>query len=37
MTKAVCDILEEELGIDPEFIYVKYEEIDHWGYNRFNF
>ena len=37
MTKAVCDVLHSELGIDPEGIYVKYEEVENWGYNRFNF
>ena len=37
MTKAVCDVLSEELGIDPEGVYVKYEEVNHWGYNSFNF
>ncbi|MBR3553371.1 MAG: hypothetical protein IKN72_08285 [Clostridia bacterium] len=37
MTKAVCDLLHAELGIDPEGIYVKYEEVGHWGYNGFNF
>ena len=37
MTKAVCALLSEELGIDPEGIYVKYEEVAHWGYNNFNF
>ena len=33
----VCALLSEELGIDPEGIYVKYEEVAHWGYNNFNF
>ncbi len=37
MTKAVCTLLSDELGIDPEGIYVKYEEVSHWGYNSFNF
>lgn len=37
MTKAVCDILSEELGIPGEDVYVKYEEVEHWGYNGFNF
>ena len=37
MTKEVCNIISDELGISGEEIYVKYEEIDHWGYNSFNF
>lgn len=37
MTKAVCQILSDTLGVGGEEIYVKYEEIDHWGYNSFNF
>ena len=37
MTKEVCGILSDVLGIGGEEIYVKYEEIDHWGYNSFNF
>ena len=37
MTKTVCGLLSDELGIDPEGIYVKYEEVSHWGYNSFNF
>lgn len=37
MTKAVCEIISEELGISGEEIYVKYDEIEHWGYNSFNF
>lgn len=37
MTEKVCEIISEELGISPDCIYVKYSEIDHWGYNGFNF
>ncbi|MBQ4365878.1 MAG: hypothetical protein IKH12_09930 [Clostridia bacterium] len=37
MTKEICGILSGTLGIGGEEIYVKYEEIDHWGYNSFNF
>lgn len=33
MTGAVTDLLHEELGIAPENIYVKYEEIATWGWN----
>ena len=37
MTKAVCEIVSDTLGISGEEIYVKYEEAEHWGYNSFNF
>ena len=37
MTKEVCGILSDVLGIGGEEIYVKYEECAHWGYNSFNF
>lgn len=33
MTKTVCKIFQEELGISPEHIYVKYEFVDVWGWN----
>lgn len=33
MTKAVCDILNEELGIAGNRIYVQYEEVPNWGFN----
>ncbi len=37
VTAAVCSIYEEELGIPQDKIYVKYEEVDHWGWNGRNF
>ncbi len=37
MTSAVCEIVEAECGIPADRIYVKYEEIDHWGWNGTNF
>ena len=33
MTKTVCQIFKEELGISPEHTYVKYEFVDTWGWN----
>lgn len=30
---AVCEILHEELDIDPARIYVKFEATPHWGWN----
>ena len=37
LTAALCEIVNEELGIDLANIYVKYEEVDHWGWNDSNF
>lgn len=37
MTADICEILSEELNIPVDRIYVKYEEVDHWGYSGFNF
>lgn len=37
LTKRICTISQEYLGVSPERTYVKYTEIDHWGYNNFNF
>ena len=37
MTKAVCDIVSEELGISGNRIYVQYEEVPNWGFNGRNF
>ena len=37
LTKRICALLEEYLSIQPENIYVKYEETSHWGWNGSNF
>lgn len=37
VTAAICGIYDEELGIPQDKIYVKYEEVDHWGWNGKNF
>ena len=37
LTAAICRILHEELGIAPDHVYVKYEEVSHWGYDGSNF
>ena len=37
MTAEITKIISETLGVDPSCIYVKYEEVDHWGFNGFNF
>ena len=37
LSKKVTEILENELGVPGERIYIKYEEISNWGYNGVNF
>ena len=37
LTEKLTAIVESELGIPKGRIYVKYSEIDHWGYSGFNF
>ncbi len=37
VTAAITDILNQELMISPERIYVKYEEVSYWGWNGSNF
>ncbi len=34
LTGAVCDMLQSELLISPSCVYVKYEEVEHWGWNK---
>ena len=33
LTGAVCELLQKELSVSPSNTYVKYEEIEHWGWN----
>jgi phenylpyruvate tautomerase PptA (4-oxalocrotonate tautomerase family) len=33
LTKNICDILNSELGIDSENIYITYHSVDLWGWN----
>ncbi len=37
MTVQVCDLLEEELGIPADKVYVNYTGFTDWGWNRKNF
>lgn len=37
LTKRICDISQNILDVPPSRTYVKYSEIEHWGYNNFNF
>ncbi len=36
-TAEFCKIMEEELNIPQDKIYITYQEIENWGYNGFNF
>lgn len=37
LTVRLCEILKEELGIAQNMVYIKYEEVDHWGFDGYNF
>ncbi len=37
MTKVICRIFKEELGVAPDHVYVEYTFTDHWGWNNENF
>lgn len=37
LTKEICSIFNEELNIPPNNIYVKYDEVENWGWNGHNF
>lgn len=37
LTGKICDILEEELGISPDRIYITYSGFSEWGWNGNNF
>ena len=37
LTARICDVMEEILAIPADGTYVKYEDVEHWGYNRHNF
>ena len=37
MTKEVCSIFKEVLGISPDCVYVKYSGSSQWGWNNMNF
>ena len=37
LTAAITDIVNQELNISPDQIYVRYEETEYWGWNGNNF
>ncbi len=37
LTERICETVSRVLDVPRNRIYVKYTEIEHWGYNGFNF
>ena len=37
LTKSICKLINETLGISPDRTYVTYSEVDNWGWNGMNF
>lgn len=37
MTEAVCGLFQEQLGVDPKDIYIRYLASVDWGWNNANF
>ena len=37
LTEKICSIYSEVLNMDPSKIYVKYQEVENWGWNGSNF
>ena len=37
LTEMICEILRDEADVDPSYCYVKFEEVEKWGYNGFMF
>lgn len=37
MTAEICAIMSDVLGISADCVYVKYEEVENWGWNGGNF
>ena len=37
LTGEICGIYEQELQIPQDHVYIKYEEVDKWGWNGNNF
>ncbi len=37
LTAEICKIMQEEAGIPQSRVYVKYEEVENWGWNGGNF
>ncbi len=37
LTKALCEIASQELSIPTNRVYVKFEEVEYWGFDSFMF
>ncbi|MGG7177649.1 phenylpyruvate tautomerase MIF-related protein [Clostridium paraputrificum] len=37
VTADICELYKEKLNIPPKSIYIKFEEVDTWGWNGANF
>ena len=37
LTARLCAVMGEILDVAPDMVYIKYEEVDHWGWNNINF
>ncbi len=37
LTKKICEIVSEQFSIPGDKVYVKFEEVENWGYNSFLF
>ncbi len=37
LTAEICKILQEEIDVAPDYCYVKFEEVENWGFNNFMF
>lgn len=37
LTERICEIVSEQFGIPGDKVYVKFEEVEHWGFNSFMF
>ena len=34
LTAAICDIMNGCAGVAPDYCYVKFEEVENWGFNK---
>lgn len=37
LTERICEIVSDQFGISGDKVYVKFEEVEHWGFNGFMF
>lgn len=34
LTAAICDVMNDCAGVAPDYCYVKFEEVENWGFNK---